>query len=624
MSEKPPTKQEPRAGLDYVVPLADFEHEGVRVALANLHPADIYEADGILGRAANEVQATGASHAGALRVLACVASYHLVAEDRIEPFRPMWTSGDTRSPIPCDLLSDQISVLAEYAPLIENLPMRARVNDVCRHLDPKNAAAGMRAVEAYVAGVEAVRKGEAIFSFDEKSPASHIGCDQLRRATILASSMGWKRSEFDPLRHLISDITSRASDEIDAWGFVRIGTLNFEKGIWDDQTVADHAESLAKHPTLAQDYRVQRELWELAASAYGSLKDETNRNRCLIAAAETHVADADSRQDSAMVQASFLNDAIQALRPIPGTADRRKELHARLSSVQPHIADEMSSFSHTEDISHDVEAIEEFISGKTLPEVIQTLFACVTSPDPETLRSQVLSESANSISALMPVTVSDSQGRTRFKAPGLTVNGPAIEEQVKHLVNQHEQFRRQWAVAARVNPIRRAVMLEHSVSVRAVLPIMAVSHFVPPDHEMIFAKALIRFLGGDDMEAASLIVPQLENSLRHLLSLAGVETNKINQDGTQDERTLGALLDGYREPLEKLIPASILQELDLLFNFRGGPSIRNELAHGKTPDHGFWNVDLVYAVWLILKLAVFPTFRRWEELSAEIYRRGGR
>lgn len=612
------------AGIDFVVPLAQFQDAGVQSVLESLHPVDTYDGYRILGIAANTAKEAGESYADALRVLSGIASYHFVPEDRAEPFHPMWTIGPERALIPSDLHPDQILVLADFASTISNLPMRARVNDVCRVRDPKNVDAGMRAVEAYVACVEAVRKGEAEFPFENKSPSCRMACDLLRRATIIASSMGWKRPQFDPLRVLISDITARAADEIDGYGFVRAATLCFDKSIWDSPTIAAHAEDLAKHPSLSQNFWLQKDLWELAARAHGDNKDEPNRNRCLIEAGETYVANADARTDSAMVQASFLNNAIQALRQIPGTAARRKELHDRMTAIQPNIADEMSVFSHSEDITEEVDAIEKFVAGKTLPEVIRILFACINSPDPATLRDEVIQESGNSISAFMPVTVSDSQGRTRFIAPGLATHGPPDEEQVRFLINRREEFRRQAAVATRINPIRRMVMANHSISIRALIPIMYVSHFVPPDHEMIFAKALVRFLGGDDMEAASLLVPQLENSLRHLLSLSGVETNKINQDGTQEERTLGALLDSYRESLEKLLPTSILQELDLLFNFRGGPSIRNEQAHGKTPDHGFFDTNVIYSTWLILKLAALPAFRMWDELSKEIHHRGGR
>jgi hypothetical protein len=150
------------------------------------------------------------------------------------------------------------------------------------------------------------------------------------------------------------------------------------------------------------------------------------------------------------------------------------------------------------------------------------------------------------------------------------------------------------------------------------MPIMQKSPFVPPGHEYIFAKGALRFFAGDDIEAAHLILPQLENSLRHILSLSGVETNRINQDGTQEEAMLSRLLQHFREPLQRLIPASVLQEIDLLFNFRGGPSVRHELSHGKMSHSDFWNPDVAYSIWLVLHLAIVPTLKVWNDVAAEI------
>lgn len=68
---------------------------------------------------------------------------------------------------------------------------------------------------------------------------------------------------------------------------------------------------------------------------------------------------------------------------------------------------------------------------------------------------------------------------------------------------------------------------------------------------------------------------------------------------------LSRLLEDFREPLEKLVSVAILQELDLLFNFRGGPSVRHEMAHGKMSDSDFWNLTLP------IQYGSFSELRSW-------------
>lgn len=588
--------------------------------IANPTDVDIQGMHTRLAAAATAAREASDPAADALQVLSGIASYHFVPDNRVEPFQAMATFGDRRSLIPGDLLAEQIEVLAAFSPDIPSPALRARVSDVCRLRVPKNADAGMRAVRAYVDCVAMVLRGETEFAFEKKSAACVTGCELLQRATVIARRLGWDRAEFDPLRNLISEVSQTAADANDAWRFVQIAPINLANGIWDLMAVANAAERLAMRE---EDHFCQRELWKLAARAYHRAKDDENENRCLIAAAETYVGNADARSESAMVQVSFLDNAIQALRPIPGTSQRRRELQDRLNAIQPNIRDEMSSFSHEENITELVESVEEAVSGKRLSDVLKAFFTCERSPDPDTLRKQVLENGFNSISALIPMVLSDHQGRTRFKAPGLSFKGAPDEDQVRFLMNQQERFRRQIAVSGKINTIRRVIMNEHFVSLDMLTPIMEASAFVPPNHELIFAKGAFRFLAGDDIEAAHLVLPQLENSLRHVLALSGIETNRINPDGTQEEAMLSRLLEEYRDPLLKMISAAMLQEVDLLFNFRGGASVRHELAHGKMEDGDFWSPDVAYATWLVLRLACAPSFRVWHDIAAAIARIGG-
>ncbi|BCH19942.1 DUF7380 domain-containing protein [Mesorhizobium sp. L-2-11] len=411
----------PAPGVTFVVPIKIFRLESVTTAIGDPNEVDIQGTHTRLAEAATAAREAGDPAADALQVLSGIASYHFVPESRVEPFQPMAMFDGRRTLIPGDLLSEQIEVLAAFSPDIPCPALRARVSDVCRLRVPRNAEAGMRAVSAYVDCVAIVIRGEAKFAF-EKSAACVTGCELLRRATIVARRLGWGRSEFDQLRNVISEVCQIAADSNDAWGFVHIAPINLDNGIWDPKAVADAAERLAMQNEIAGHHFGQRELWELAARAYHRAKDTDNENRCFMAAAETFVSNSDARPESAMVQVSFLDSAIQALRPIPGTVQRRRELQDRLNAIQPNIRDEMSSFSHEDNITELVEAVEAAVSGKPFPDVIKALFTCERSPDPDALRKQVLENGYGSISAIMPMTVSDHQGRTRFKAPGLKFN----------------------------------------------------------------------------------------------------------------------------------------------------------------------------------------------------------
>lgn len=617
-------QRQPTPGVDFVVSIQDIEAADINTALSQLQSLDCFDFHRCFNEAReNAVQAGDDASSHAYALFSGLSYYHFVEDSRTEPFRPMMIDGDRRTLIPSDLLPEQIEVLARIAGQIENPGLRARAADVAWQQNRANSECGRLAVRSYCACATSVRDGAAQF----RNGAGNPVCDQitsvLTRASIIARGMGWDRPEFNELRELIDELTQVAIDAEDPDGFRRIAELNFRNGIWPRIELAEAAERMANLDALQEDFFGKKPLWEIAARGYRAGNDEENANRCLIAAAECLVGNADQRPESAMVQSSFLNDAIQALRPIPGTADRRRELQQRLQSIQPNVSDEMSSFSQEQDISEFVERSRSVVRGLSLPKAILACLLSSKSSDPEEQRRIALEGAQNSISAFMVTTVCDRQGRTVFVAPGLSPDGNFDEDQVKYLISQNESFRRQAAVAGKISPMRNVITAEHPLSIDVFMPIMQASAFVPPGHEYIFSKGAICFFGGDDLEAAHLLLPQLENSLRHILSLSGVDSTRMNQDGTQEEAMLSRLLSEYREPLRSIVPEPLLNEIDLLFNFRGGPSVRHELAHGKMPAGEFWSSDVVYSSWLILHIATLPVLRMWDQIEREIARLTG-
>ena len=146
------------------------------------------------------------------------------------------------------------------------------------------------------------------------------------------------------------------------------------------------------------------------------------------------------------------------------------------------------------------------------------------------------------------------------------------------------------------------------------------SPFVPGDRAAIFALGFTRFFGGDFVSALHILVPQLENSLRYFLKQAGVEPSTIHSDMTQENRTLSAILTRDRDALEKIIEPAIVFEIENLFDFRGGPGIRHQLAHGLMSARDCYGTDAVHACWFMFRLCCLPLFPRWQEVATGLDR----
>ena len=130
------------------------------------------------------------------------------------------------------------------------------------------------------------------------------------------------------------------------------------------------------------------------------------------------------------------------------------------------------------------------------------------------------------------------------------------------------------------------------------------SPFVPAGHVALWAKGLWHGLNGDYPSAASVLVPQLENLVRHLLKKAGAHTLIVDESGVESEKGLGTLLD--LPEASDLLGSGLTLELRALLTEQEGANLRNHVAHGLLTDAEAWSYNAVYAWWLCLRLVMVP------------------
>ena len=128
------------------------------------------------------------------------------------------------------------------------------------------------------------------------------------------------------------------------------------------------------------------------------------------------------------------------------------------------------------------------------------------------------------------------------------------------------------------------------------------SPFVPGDRADVFALGFARFFRGDFISAVHVLVPQLENAVRHVLSIAGEDTSTVRNDMTQENLSLPAMLKNHREPLEKAFDPAIVFDMENVFVFEGAPKIRHQVAHGLIQGAECLSTDAIYACWFMYRL----------------------
>ena len=137
-----------------------------------------------------------------------------------------------------------------------------------------------------------------------------------------------------------------------------------------------------------------------------------------------------------------------------------------------------------------------------------------------------------------------------------------------------------------------------------MLALVANSTFVPSNRARLFAQGLLAGFEGDFAVASHLLIPQIENGLRHVLSARGHRVSGLDQYGVQDEMDLNELLPTYVGALEAIFGEDTAFDLRGLLVERFGTNLRNRLAHGLLTYEDVQSPRGAYLWWLALRLCV--------------------
>ena len=591
----------------------EFESVDIEAPIRDCKRVDCMSLSAHYAKATLQEQDNGNEAAASVyRLLRSVTEMHFKPEDRAEPFGPCFIGDGQRTIIPSDLRGGQSRIFSEIAPSIRNPGLRARLSDIAWHNDRTLVEMSRQAVSAYCEAVQQVRNEHAEFFGEQRSASSRDGCNMLRRACQIEAAIGWKDPEGKVLVSLIKEVLNNTMDSSNSRGLLRIGHLTLDFRIGDLVTVADYAEQLAG--TDNTDPLDSNLLWELAARVYQLSGNPEESNRCRARAAECYVTKA-MTSDSSMAKASWLMDAIEALRQAPDTKQRREELEAQLREAQVSMQDEFITVSTDVDLTDLVKDAEKRVAGVGLANALEKFANLSDSPEPTKLRDEVHKQAKESVVlGSMPLSMQDEDGKVVAHSPGLGVEDGDVEA-IRQLIVRNESFRRQSIALGLIEPARQRINLEHPLDQCYFRPLVELSWFVPRDRADIISLGFARFFNGDFISALHILVPQLENSLRNVLKKAGANPSGIKSDMTQENRTLSVMLEKDRETLERIFGSAIVYEIENLFDVRGGPSFRHQVAHGLVSSHRCYEPDAIYACWFIFRLCCLPLFPRWNEVT---------
>ena len=398
--------------------------------------------------------------------------------------------------------------------------------------------------------------------------------------------------------------------------FQRVARLGIESGIKQWDRVASDAETMATAPH-GGDYALARQgVWNLAVEGYAKQGNKDAKRRCQERSVDETLRMREAVQ-SPMAQAYWTRKAIGELRAAGGFKQRVTELLAELSKLDEASLDDLVEFSIPIDVKEERQGTIELYGRLTLPEVLLQFAAAAKSPKISDLRQSVneLSESSP-LSSMMGISHTDNRGKIVAETPSVHSQEDAQDDWFRGHVLQLLDVRRHQIVGGILEPARYTIMHRLPLEERHFTAITSMSPFVPPGHEYLFALGFARFWQGDYASAVYILLPQLENSLRHVLLNHRWDTSKLKPDLLQEDRSLSGLLESVHPQLTTIFGEDLVFEIDMLFNYKAGPALRHELAHGKMAAGDCYSATAVYACWLIYKLTCLPLVRHWKDIVA--------
>lgn len=595
-----------------VATVDDLERINLSSILAMTNTLHFHTLQDVFQGAAQAAKESGDTAAErAYSVLAVICSYHF-DPNRTDAFSPQMIMEGRRSLIPSDYIGEQQDALTQVAERIDHPLLRARIADSCWYTNRKLHKMAEVASSSYLDAVNLFFTGALLYQYESDFEVPSKVVDLIERAFAIYASIGKRKSIPDYAKKTFSKAYEIAKDKLNLIAFHRLSSLgqNFELLEWRD--IAKDAESMADITKDKLYAEAVKKVWLHAAYAYSKIGDKDASTQCKVSAVDQTLRMRDAI-GSSMAKASWTRDAIGELRSIGGMTERIAELKLELQQYEEDSLSELGEFSMPVDLTDERRATIEGFEGLEVHEMLYRLAFASRPPEKFALHKNCLQKKSKYfLSSSMGKSYSDQEGKMIAQSPSAGFGATPSEEWFDHESLTDVGLHYHVETEAFIKPACITITQNECIDERHLEPLVYHSAFVPPGHEAIFALGFARMIQGDMVSAVHALIPQLENSLRYVLTNRGSRTAKLNVDLTQEDQSLSQMYSNRKEELEQAFGKDITYIFHLLFNLKGGPMLRHEMAHGKLTASNCYSAPCIYACWLMFHITCSPLVSLWK------------
>lgn len=521
-------------------------------------------------------------------------------EERQTSYRARSVWDGKRSGEPDDLSDDDLDAITDALPDVPHPVIVARMADVLwiRRRQPEYA---YQAIDAYL---ESAAATESLEHWTQSAKA-------IQRAVALAALFRKGKPEYlqRVLEHCEAIVSSIDGDD-PRFLSQRLIDILCQHRHGDLEHLAELAARVATTAQERGEYDRARQYWRSVLGIARRRKDESSAQNALKAIVECFVEQG-LAGDNVLLKVHFLEKAVTACGDVKSFSKRREEIHALLREVQTELPGTLSRFEFPDDIKKQrdeavadtrIKTIERLQGLEPLDALITLCFRLFSPIDQKKLRAQTAELDRNSIAATIAApTIVDSRGRTVARDD----KTDDAHEAAVHNVVRNAMFERELMCNGAILTALELIETEHHISERYVFDeIASLSAFVPEENTAIVSKGLWFGLMRDFVGATTILVPQFEACIRHVLEGLGVRISAMGPDEVEKFRHLPTLLK--TEETKQTFDSDVIDDLTLILVEPAGPNLRAAVAHGFITDAQCWTTEAIYAWWHMLRLVLLP------------------
>ena len=537
-------------------------------------------------------------------LLGAITSLVLHSESTDEPFAPLFVFQHGRSAIVDDFTDNHLDVLKELSTEILDAELQARVADILwiRRRDFQMAQV---AVDSYIKSAQNLEDPNRWTYYFER----------VERASNLAAFLGKNNHPFKKVITEIEATLDKYQGKDPLWLSAKLMELLLQHSLGKPEKYTALAEKAALEAESKNDWDRARNYWQIKVRWHNRERNSDSVKDALIHVANTHIKESEiyleSSPPSYLHACNHIAKALEVFRNVGGNQEKVSQLHQTLLDYQQEAVKEMKLVSAPKvHLGEYIDKSKEAVKNKTFYDAVFTLATLARSPEVSGLRKQVqeLFE-GNPIPQLFSEVLVNKEGKAVARKPARMLDdSQEQEESIQAEMFKNAKLSQKLQAQGIIEPARCQINLDHNVRLDDWFPIVTNNPFIPPNRARIFAEGLNAGLKGNFLQAAHLLVIQLEESVRYLLTQQNVITSVLDSDGIQNERNINTLLnsDEYSESIKTIFNEDILFDLQGLLVSRFGSNLRNRIAHALMDDSEFYSLQISYLWWLTLHLCCLP------------------